>query len=249
MKRPKFTIWTISIIALLPTTSFGLLIQADYGNITDPNEKAVIDEAVMEWRSLLPCKDGLKTLIHFTCDNNLQNGTLGFTDPNYVTDSKGVPLESWITIDNDAHNWTTGPADTNPNVWDAAQTLKHEIAHAIGFTVNLDRFKKNIVTLGANRFYDLNHNGIFDSSDYDLIDLTSGKEGTHSYDGSYDLMERFLPGGERRTPTLKMARVLSDAYGYCLVPELPTPFDNSAMLLGLTAGLLLALRNRNYETM
>ena len=90
-------------------------------------------------------------------------------------------MRATIHVNTAGYNWTMG--DPAGGQIDAMRGMMHEIAHAIGWTVALDRYAANVVSVGGNRFYDLDHDGAFRAdTDFDLIDVRW--QGTHAPDGS-----------------------------------------------------------------
>lgn len=233
MVRKSTTITLVVLVAMFfSSQSVALLVIPDYGSTFSSTEKSVILEAIKEWADLLPCKDGFKTTISFYCDNDL--GSLGETS-NWVIGEDGYPTSSKITVDNDALNWTTGEPATGK--YDAAYVLKHEIAHALGWTVGIPAFNDNVKIVEGNRFYDMNNDGVYNDNDFDLND--DATQGTHSA-ATGDLMYYLAALGERRHPTRHHAEVLADAYGYCV----PEPASILMLLcLGFGTGLVRRLKN------
>lgn len=205
-----------------------LLIKTAYSSDFSDNEKACIADAVKEWADLLPCSDGFQTTITFACDNSLT--ALGLTSNWALTN--GRPTSAQVTIKNNAHNWTLG----NPisGMDDALDTLKHEVGHALGFTVLIPAFANHVITVAGNRFYDVGGDEVFNNSDMDLVDDPS--DGTHTPTG---LMAPSTPAGIRNHPTSELAYILHDAYGYCI----PEPMTLSLLALG---GLLLRRRRKSF---
>lgn len=192
----------------------------DFDDFYD-HEISIIEKAIRDWDVLFPCSDGFMIAIEFYCDITLSDPDPNTNEPGPIGEAtitgweNGRPRYAVIYVDNDDLTWSAGPPD--PSGLDAYTLLSHEIAHALGFTVGGDNFANNVVVdSGGNRFYDINDNGQFDNTDYDLID--NADYGTHSPDGSGDLMERIQPRGVRQGPTPELVHVLHDAYRYC-IPE------------------------------
>lgn len=233
--QARYVYCTAFVVAVLgwTATSPGVLIRPHYSIFEFPGQQPeVILEAVKEWADWLPCNDGFTLDINFTCDTSLNQGTdpmLGVTR-NWTFNSVGRPISADIAIDNDDHHWTMNAPMVN--AYDAAQTLKHEIAHALGFTVNSPAFRSHVwppAGTPGDRFYDFNGDHQLNGPDFDLIDNPAF--GTHAVDGSGDLMERVLRMGQRRTPSFADASALVDAFGYC-----PEP-GGALLLLGAVMGL------------
>jgi hypothetical protein len=179
---------------------------------------AVIFRAKTDWLSLLTFNGpGDHTIrINITTDNSL---TQLATTTNWETDPDGRVISVDVAIKTAAHNWTQGPPAEDMH--DALNTLRHEFAHAIGFSTNLPLFNANVLTIGGNRFYDLMRNGMYDAGgDFDLID--DANMGTHAPANSGDLMQPDTPMGTRLAPTMQHAAVLAHAYGYRVIPAPPT---------------------------
>ena len=212
-------IGTALILGASPMPAEALVIMAMYDAGFNAADKLVIDDAIAEWEARFS-RSNHKITVNFVIDNNL--GDLGLTH-GWNPDANGIPTNPTVTIDYNDHNWTLGAPAAGMN--DALDTLKHEVGHAIGWTVLLPRFNANVLTIMGNRFYDLNMNGAFDPGDFDLDD----GGGTHAVPGSGDLMAPTTPLGQRHHPTHLHALVLQKAFGY--VPE-------PATLLLMLGGLL-----------
>lgn len=195
--------------AMIPGTAAALTVTANFTGFTNA-QKDVINAAIAQWKARL---DGHAITINFSVDNTMSE--LGSTG-GWVTDASGRPTSVNVKIKASAHNWTTGAPVAGQD--DAMDSVMHEIGHGIGFTVLLAKFSANVKTVAGNRFYDLNHNGTFEAADdFDLID--DATQGTHAPAGSGDLLQPSTPQGQRHFPTDRHAKVLSDAYGYTVVPE------------------------------
>lgn len=225
---------TAGTLALVPGSAFALLTINPIYNTFDAAKRAVIDDAIQEWAVLFCNPANFSIDIEFVTNNTMAD--LGLTS-GWDFNAQGRPTSPTVAIRTDAHNWTLGAPAAGMD--DALDTLKHEIGHALGFTVFGANFAANTLTVAGNRFYDLNHNGIFDGTDFDLID--DANLGTHAPAGSGNLMQPETPQGVRNHPNAKHADVLRDAYGY--VPE-----PSSAILLAAGLFALAGAAGRRRRT-
>jgi len=115
---------------------------------------------------------------------------------------------------------------------------KHEVGHGIGFIHGGD-FLNKVTVKDGDRFYDMNGDGTFNDDDFDLAD---GDDWDGHAESASDLMYYQLPSRTRRHPTLYHAKVLGDAYGYCVIPEPSTLVIWS--LLGVLGIAIFRRRNR-----
>lgn len=188
---------TATAINLTPTLSGFTSAQED-----------VINAAIEQWQGLF---NGHDITVNFSVDNSLD--VLASTG-GWVPDAQGRPTSANIAVRENIHNWTTGAPMAG--IDDALDTVMHELGHAIGWTVNLPNFNANVRTVGENRFYDLNSDGVFSAAaDFDLID--DPEEGTHAPSGSGDLMQPETPAGQRNYPNFRHAAVLVDAFDYDII--------------------------------
>lgn len=201
------------------TISIGLLVVCAIGSAAraitirptfdgfDATEQDVIQAAVNRWVTMV---GGHEIDIAFTANTDVYLATTS----DWTTDSRGRPVSAAINVNTTGYNWTTGePAQ---DAYDAMRGMMHEIAHAIGWTVALDSFAANVARVDGNRFYDLDHDGIYNAgTDFDLIDASW--QGTHAPDGSGDLMQPYAPLDVRLYPTYQHAGVLTDAFGYSVL--------------------------------
>jgi hypothetical protein len=224
----------MSVAAAVPwhTALAALIINVNTDGSFTPAQLAVINQARMDWLALLTFNGGDHTIrMNFSTNNTMAD--LGVTS-GWMTDANGRVTSVNVAINTNAHNWTLGaPA---PNMDDALDTVRHEMCHALGWTVGLANFNANVLTISGNRFYDLNRDGMFTAADdFDLIDDPA--QGTHAPAGSGDLMQPSTPQGTRNAPTMRHAQVLAHAFGFRVVPA-------PAALGAFCAGLLLLGRRR-----
>ncbi len=173
----------------------------------DATQQDVIQAAINRWVTLV---GGHVIDIVFTTSTDV----LLATTSEWTADELGRPARATIRVNPAEYNWTMGgPAEGQI---DAMRGMMHEIAHAIGWTVALDRYAANVMSVGGNRFYDLDRDGAFRAdTDFDLIDASW--QGTHAPDGSRDLMQPYAPRGVRLYPTYQHAGVLTDAFAYSVM--------------------------------
>lgn len=173
----------------------------------DATEEDVIQGAINRWITMV---GGHEIDIAFTATPDV----LLATTSDWTTDDQRRPVSAAINVNAAEYNWTTD--DPAEGQIDAMRGMMHEIAHAIGWTVALDRFASNVARVGGDRFYDLDHDGAYNTStDFDLTD--AAWEGTHALDGSGDLMQPYAPVGVRLYPTYQHAGVLTDAFDYSVL--------------------------------
>jgi autotransporter-associated beta strand protein len=205
----------VILILLWPALANAVAITPIFTSPFNTTEQQCIQEAIQEWSNILGGPDGFTLAINFICNNNLGDpdpithkpGPLGETSG--WAPPGGRPTSATIVIDNNDHNWTTGAPAAGQ--YDAQQTLKHEIAHALGFTVQIPAFADHVETVGTNRFFDMNGDGEFNNSDLNLIDNPAA--GTHTNGPGGLLAPAMLPG-QRAKPFPLVAAALAKAYGY-----------------------------------
>lgn len=233
----KFFVATFLWMALIlfPGSSRGIVINAVFDAGLTAADRAIINDAILEWTRLFKFSRHTLT-IEFVINNTLTElGSTGGWDF-----TNGLPTSPTVTINYNAHNWTLGAPAANRD--DALDTLKHEVGHALGFTVIGANFAAHVLTLGGNRFFDLDQDGMFNAlNDFDLID--DPLAGTHAPAGSGDLMQPSTPQGQRNHPTMRHARVLALAYGYS-VPE-----PSAILLVGTGLVIVFAFGRRKRESL
>jgi len=221
------------ILACATGPAFALRIQPDYGAFQG-GDLRVLQEAVKEWSDRLPCCDGKVVPITFSCNDNLDK--LGWAD--VVFDPNGDVVSAAVTLRNkDLYFTLTEPADWEVKYWDLCDALtvaKHEIGHAIGF-LHEGKFMNKVEKVDGNRFYDMNTDGVYNGNDFDLSDAADDEWEGHAASNVYLMYAGFKPQ-ERKHESPEEARVLADAYGYC-IPEPGT-------WLGLLCGCVGIIRLR-----
>ncbi|MCP4582878.1 MAG: hypothetical protein GY839_14810 [candidate division Zixibacteria bacterium] len=197
---------------------------SNWGNL-DSAQQAVINEKISLWEGRLPAfgppdhvvqlefnMEDMGTLRYpyFTPDAELMRAlldrddpeltTLGVTD-NFGYDANGRPTSARIRFNsNAAVNWYYGLLPPVPeDEFDFYTVANHEIAHALGFTVNCQRFSDNVTANpGGSRSYNPNPDPGEPTGS-----LTPANQGTHTDPGTHpdDLMNPTIGPGERRTPS------------------------------------------------
>jgi len=223
------------LILALPRPTQALIIKPDYGDFKD-EELQVLQEAVKEWADLFSCSDNKTVPIQFVCDNTI--GPLGEADTFWKAD--GDVLRAVVRLKNNKIKFELDPPDKWPgpiqdDVFDALSVAKHEIGHALGWSDQGSKFMAHVEVVDGNRFYDMNHDRVFNNDDYDLQD---GDDWLGHANGNIETELMWtIVNWTRYEPTLHHARVLADAYGYCVVPE-------PATVCLLALGGLAVLRRR-----
>ncbi len=202
--------WGVSIGLLLVcatgSISRAITIRPTYDGF-DAAQEDVIQAAINRWVTMV---GGHAVDIAFTATSDVWLATTS----DWATDDRGRPTNAAIRANPAEYHWTLGdPADGQ---YDAMRGMMHEIGHAIGWTVALDDFATQVTRVEGDRFYDLDHDGVYSAdTDFDLVDASW--EGTHAPDGSGDLMQPYAPIGVRLYPTYQHAGVLTDAFGYSVI--------------------------------
>lgn len=230
MTRRAVLTLPVLIFGLFSAVAHAITVTPDFDAAFTAGDRAIIDDAIAEWTCLFAC--GHSLTIRFAIDNTLVQSeqTLAKTGGWAFSPVTGRPTNPIVIIDYDDHNWTLG--DPVAGAHDALDTLKHEVAHALGFTAESANFRFFITTVGGNRFFDYNSSGTFDDNDFDLIDDPNA--GTHAPANSGDLMQPDTPRGQRNHPTRHHAEVLARAFGYTVaVPEPSTLGLTSIGFVGL----------------
>lgn len=219
----------------------GLVLGAASGNATavtinvagvpapDPGGRmrAVIDDAVSEWRTFIGgAADHYTLSISITIDNTLPADTGGRTTTqdrigrNGDPRPDGVPDEAVIALSADLH-WTLDrPAAGS---FDALAVLKHEIGHALGGWSNTyQAFARNRRSDDEGRvWYDRGgDDDIYDPAEDTLL---VSEDDSHAAAGSGDVMEPALDTGQRRHPSAREGALLRDAFGYSAPEASPDP--------------------------
>ena len=205
-------------------------------------QQQVIQRAAQQWELLVGGTDQIA--LNITADNTI--APLASTS-GWALGANGRPTAVNISIRENAHSWTLGAPVAG--IDDALDTMTHEIGHAIGFAAGaFPNFQANVqTTAGGQRYYDVDRNGSFAAA----IDFALGPvgAGTHTPVSSGDLMAPSTPAGNRNTPNLRHAAVLTDALAYDVIlsglggtsgygTRAMTPNDDSSSsLLNLPFGL------------
>lgn len=224
LARPCLGLLTTAL--LIPGTTQGIEIQADIQGFTDL-ETGVI-EAAIEWWEMSIGGTGV-IQIDFR-KVNLPGGTRGQAY-NFMADDGGTPTSADIDIDTDGAGagWFVDETphdeeefDAGPNGTftaksgsaaegknDMLSTVKHEIAHALGFTTQYANFAGNVTDPGggAPRPY---------TGGKCLWTLTPRNRGTHFCPEEHPgrLIATGRGRGERRLQGKDELKILSDAFGY-----------------------------------
>ena len=239
----------LAFSCLLPTHASAIEIQADIQGFTDL-EQGVI-EAAIEWWEMSIGGTGV-IQIDFR-KVNLPRGVRGRTT-NFMADGGGTPTSADIQIDtngggqgwfvdetpHDEEEFNPGPNGTfvaksgsaAEDKADMLSTVKHEIAHALGFTRIFDNFGDNITDPGggAPRTY---------TGDKCIWTLTPSNRGTHFCPEEHPgaLIATGRGRGERRLQGKNELKILSDAFGYPVNYDvLVKPVDGLPTDLGQNAG-------------
>lgn len=233
-QRPRRLVQSILgllIVCLVPMTTPGIEIQGDIQGFTDL-ETGVIEAAIEWWEMSI----GGSAVIQIDFRKvDLPGGLRGRAN-NFMADAGGTPTSADIQIDvngagagwfvdetpHDEEEFDAGPNGTftaksgsaAEGKNDMLSTVKHEIAHALGFTRIFDHFDDNITDPGggAPRTY---------TGDECLWTLTPRNRGTHFCPDEHPgrLMATGRGRGERRLQGKDEIKILSDAFGY------PANFD------------------------
>jgi hypothetical protein len=235
-------------------------IQPTYDPNITPAQKAVIEKKIQLWEARLPHQDpehvvaitfvngdlGSVLLIvppgvePVWADNGVRGAEgleLASTD-GFTNDADGRPTGATVTINNNAAvSWYEG---LDPNVpadkYDLYSVMNHELAHALGFTVNNPRFARNVTLVAdpndPNTPPDPNeaprkYNG-GDATGGPGGTLTPKSQGTHTDPDAHpdDLMNPSLPKGTRRTPSpLDTGILLDDVWKYPTIQGSLSNFD------------------------
>jgi hypothetical protein len=223
-----------AVVLLAATPSSALIITPTYtpGHFTE-EELKVLAEAVKEWADLFKCSDGQRIPITFLCGELKDkdgNPIAGDTLTNFsITGTPPVGTRvtgAEVTLNNNALYWNLkepGEWPAGTSAPDALTAAKHEVGHALGFIDEIESegetvrtgFGVKVKTAGGYTFYDSNNNGTYDAGTDFRLD---GSDPSHAFSNT-DVMYSTLDNNTRMHPTLMHAKVLSDAYGYCVVPE------------------------------
>ena len=249
---------TCLLLAAVPARAVD--IQPVYNANVTAQQRAVIEAKIALWEARLPHQSPEHVVTITFANGNLgslfffappgveyvraesgelrapEGATLGQTT-NFTNDANGRPTGATITMNNNAAiSWYTG---LDPNVpagqYDYYTVINHEMAHALGFTVNNPRFARNVTTTpnpvdpnlppepNAPRRY--NGGG---PSGTPGATLTPSSSGTHTDPNSHpgDLMNPTIPKGTRRTPSeTDIGVLLDDVWNYPTIQGSLSNFD------------------------
>ena len=195
-------------IALLPVAASAVIINSSFTGFT-ADQESIIRQAGQQWSLVVGGRDQIN--INYTVDNSLS--ALAETG-GWATAANGRPISADIAVRESGLNWTAGLPAAGQT--DAMYAISHEIGHAAGFAAGaLPNFQANVLTTGAQRYYDVDRSGTFSAS----VDFALGPvaNGTHTPAGSGDLMQPTAVLSARPTPNLRHAAVLTDAFGYDVI--------------------------------
>lgn len=232
-------------LGLCVTAALAVDIVPTYSDNITPAQKAVIEAKIALWEQRLPHQDPEHVVnIAFTnadlgssfffappgveyvrAENGEVRGAEGMTlaeASGFTNDANGRPTGATITINNNsAVPWYNG---LDPNVpadkYDLYTVINHELAHALGFTVNNPRFRRNVTVNpdpndpnvpGDPQESPRTYNG-GGAEGQPTGTLTPRANGTHTDPGAHpnDLMNPELPTGTRRLPSQLDTDILND---------------------------------------
>lgn len=197
----------VAVVAALPLPAWSIDFVLNMTGLT-ADQESVVRRAAQQWQLLVGGRE--QVTLNISVDNTL--GPLAVTNTWGLT-AGGLPSSANIVIRENAHSWTLGSPVAGA-LDDALDTMTHEIGHAIGFARGaFPRLAAQInTTAGGQRYYDVDRNGSFSAA----ADFALGPvdDGTHAPAGSGDLMAPSTPAGQRHTPNLRHAAVLTDAFGF-----------------------------------
>ncbi len=260
-RRPwRFRWFAPVVIGLGAAGALAVDIQPIYDPNITPAQKAVIEKKIQLWEARLPHQDP-EHVVTITFVNGDLGSLFMIVPPDvepvradggvrgaeglelastsgFTNDADGRPTGATVTINNNAAvSWYEG---LDPNVpadkYDLYSVLNHELAHALGFTVNNPRFARNVTLVTdpndpntppdpttAPRKY--NGGGAEGSPSGTL---TPSDTGTHTDPGAHpdDLMNPGIGPGVRRTPSqLDVDILLDDVWRYPNIQGSLSNFD------------------------
>jgi len=249
-----------------PQPAAALTINANFTNFgSNADEQNVFDAAIQWWEMIITTPFTFNVTV---TRSTLGSGTLGQTSA-FTENGAGRPVSATVQmgirsdwfIDPTPHDESEFDVDsTEPPVFlappgsvanglfDYLTVAKHELGHALGFTVAYSLFSAQVgAESGGTRPFGKNPDG----TPMVIATLGPAADGTHLVDsGSQknDLMVATLPQSMRRLQSELDCQMLSRAFGYdCSttrhIPKPPTVFLLAIALLGL-AGLHAAPRLR-----
>ncbi len=240
-------------------TAWAVDIQPVYNPNVTPDQKAVIEAKIQLWEGRLPhqlpehvvtvafANGNLGTKYLFTTpDIEPVRGQLGLRGAEDLTlgettgfthDADGRPTGATITLNNNpVVPWYTGLDPNVPaNQFDLWTVVNHELAHALGFTVNNPRFARNVTAMadpndpnippdpnGPRRYTGGEPGGTPRGT------LTPRSRGTHMDPNAHpgDMMEPNVPRGARRGPSeTDIGILLDDVWKYPSITGTLSNFD------------------------
>ena len=147
------------------------------------------------------------------------------------------PYESSEFMETQGH-FVADPAGPAARRFDLLTVINHEMAHALGFSIRYPLFNAHVAhgSDGTRRYQSAR------------LDVPLSSAGTHVATGAYpyDAMTDLLSSAERRPISALDLLILSDAFGYDVLPprEHPLPEPTAVELFGLTATVIVAGRAR-----
>lgn len=258
MCRRIFVIFGLFLVCVIPSPVQGMEIQATITGFNDL-EQGVIEAAIQEWEDLI--EDDIVITVNINKANIPGGGDLGVAH-GFAEDAGGTPLRADITIDDDGagsgwfvdetpeENEEFDPGD-NPSHFvaksgsgadgkvDMLSIAKHELKHAIGFTIAYTSLRDRITDPGGGA------NRTFTGEEFTatLVPGPPPNRGTHLDDEAHpkELMNTAFSLGERKLESQLDCQILSDAFGYEIIYTYVVPAFGTAGLIILGAAMLFVI--------